>query len=311
MRNPFRPAVLGILSVAGCCLAGTPLFATTISYPDFSNTAGLQINGNAATTVTGDGTVLRLTPAVVGQAGSAFSTNQITLGAGNTFSTFFQFRFTDPGPASFGSPADGIVFVLQTAANNVGGGGGGMGYFGIPGKSLGVEFDTYNNGAPEDPSNNPNHVAVDAQGVVDNGTSLGLASVSPGGQTDCGDVTTVGGKANCMANGDLWSVWIYYDSTNLHVAIADGSTVQPADLLNFAIDLPTILGQNTAFVGFTAGTGSGFLNQDIINWQLNDSSRPITGPVGPDATVPEPASFLLLGAGLAVVAMRARAGRRS
>jgi len=34
-----------------------------------------------------------------------------------------------------------------------------------------------------------------------------------------------------MNNGDIWSVWIEYDGTNLHVAVADYSVVRPADLI--------------------------------------------------------------------------------
>lgn len=55
-----------LLSVAGCFLAPVLALAgvTTITYPDFSSTSGLNLVGSAAT-VTGYGghTVLRLTPA--------------------------------------------------------------------------------------------------------------------------------------------------------------------------------------------------------------------------------------------------------
>jgi hypothetical protein len=52
------------------------------TFNDFSSTAGLTLNGSTTTAVTGDGTVLRLTPAATGQSGSAFTTSQISLGAG-------------------------------------------------------------------------------------------------------------------------------------------------------------------------------------------------------------------------------------
>ena len=49
--------------------------ATTLLYNDFSSTAGLQINGNAAQA----GTALRVTPANYSQSGSFFSTNTVSL----------------------------------------------------------------------------------------------------------------------------------------------------------------------------------------------------------------------------------------
>ena len=69
-----------------------------------------------------------------------------------------------------------------------------------------------------------------------------------------------------MSNGDLWSVWIDYNGTTLHVAIADNSTTRPADLVSYPIDIAGILGQNSAFIGFTAGTGAGYQNHYVTNW---------------------------------------------
>ena len=243
--------------------------------------------------MTGDGSVLRLTPAATGQSGSAFTTNQISLGAGASFSTFFQFRFTNPGGIS---PADGIVFVLQTVNNNVGGAGGGLGYLGIN-NSVGVEFDTYNNG-PGAGDPNGNHVAVDTNGAL-NGSG-----VIVNGQSNCGNVATVSGTPNCMANGNIWSVWIDYDGTNLQVALAENTIVRPANIINQAINIASFLGSTSAFVGFTGGTGSGFENQDILNWQLVQSFAPIN-------PIPEPSSFILLGTLTAVVGYGYRRRRQA
>jgi hypothetical protein len=247
------------------------------SYPNFASTAGLTINGNATTAVTGDGSVLRLTPAATGQGGSAFTTSQVSLGAGASFSTFFQFRFTNAGGIS---PADGIAFVLQTVNNNVGGAGGGLGYVGIA-NSVAVEFDTFNNGSGfGDP--NGNHVAIDTGG------NLNGSGVIVNGQSNCANTATVAGTPNCMANGDIWSVWIDYDGTTLQVALADNSTVRPANIINQAINIPSFTGSTSAFVGFTGATGAGFENQDILNWQLVQRFAPI------NSAVPEPSSWILL-----------------
>src|SRR6185503_3539056 len=126
--------------------------ANTVTYADFSNTSGLTLTGNAATTVTGDGTVLRVSPSAAWQVGAAYSTTPITLGAGDIFSTQFQFRFTSPGGID---PADGITFVLAANPTGLGASGFGIGYYGVQ-HSTAVEFDTYDNGEP----GTSNHVAV-------------------------------------------------------------------------------------------------------------------------------------------------------
>lgn len=288
-----RP-VLGLAVLSGLImsLSAADAAAAPFTYNGFASTVGLTINGNATTAVTGDGTVLRLTPAAVGQGGSAFTTSQISLGVGAEFSTFFQFRFTNPGGIS---PADGIAFVLQTVNNNVGGLGGGLGYLGIP-NSVGIEFDTFpNGGGANDP--NGNHVAVDTGGAF-NGTATIV-----NGQSNCTNVATVTGMPNCMANGSLWSVWIDYDQFNLYIALAENSTIRPANLIVQPINIAAAIGSTSAYIGFTGATGAGFENQDIVNWQFVDRFAPIN-------TVPEPATMMLFGAGLAVLVVRQRRRRQ-
>lgn len=92
--------------------------AQTLSYPDFSSTAGLQLNGNAFR----NGSKLTLTPAVGGQSGSAFSLTTIPLSSNASFSTVFSFEILNRGGLANG--ADGLTFTIQTNASNVGGSGG-------------------------------------------------------------------------------------------------------------------------------------------------------------------------------------------
>jgi hypothetical protein len=174
---------------------------------------------------------------------------------GRSWFAFFQFRFTNAGGIS---PADGIAFVLQTVNNNVGGAGGGLGYVGIA-NSVAVEFDTFNNGpAFGDP--NGNHVAIDTGG------NLNGSGVIVNGQSNCANTATVAGTPNCMANGDIWSVWIDYDGTTLQVALADNSTDRPrASSTRRSIFHPS--GSTSAFIQATGATGAD-LSQDILNWQL-------------------------------------------
>lgn len=260
------------LLCAACALSSA--HAASVTYNDFSDTSGLTLNGSATTTTTSDGTVLRLTPASTGQSGSAFSS--VTVNAA-TFSTAFQFRITSPGGTIFDcnteAGADGIVFVAQAVSSSIGGGGLGIGYAGIS-PSVGVEFDTWCNGANNDPSSN--HLGIDINGVVNHGA---------------GSPNTVNVAPN-FDDGNLWYAWIDYDGTDLEVR-ANQTGVRPTDaLLSRSLDLAGILGQNDAFIGFTSGTGADFGNHDIVSWEYRDSFDPI----GND--IPEPASLALLGSAL-------------
>ena len=258
-----------LISIAcGIALVSPAGAAAIIDYPDFSSVAGLTLNGSAAQV----GNVLRVTPATTSQSGSAFSTNTVSLASNASFSTFFQFRFTNPGVSDGqGVGADGLVFVVQTVGNNVGGAGGGIGYFGIN-NSVGIEFDTWNNGTGDNFSSN--HIGIDVNGSVN---SVVLAEVT---EAD-------------MNNGDIWNAWIDYNgATNLLEARLNRSGVRPAAaMLSLTRDLALDLGTTNAFVGFTSGTGAAFANHDVLTWTLNDSFAPI-------GQVPEPGSLVLLGTGL-------------
>ncbi len=254
--------------------------ATTITYTDFSSTSGLTLNGNAAQV----GNVLRVTPATFDQAGSVFSTNPISLASNVSFSTAFQFRFTNPGGACDGQGcgADGLVFIVQTNSNNVGGAGGGIGYAGVL-NSVGIEFDTWNNGSID--GNSSNHVGIDVGGSVN---SLVRAEVT----------------ADDMNNGAIWYAWIDYDGVTdlLEVRLSEANTRPASAILSLTRDLVGDLGTTDAFVGFSSGTGAAFANHDVLSWTFVDTFAPI----GVGNSVPEPASLALLGIGLAGLSLSRR-----
>lgn len=264
-----------LLAAALATLLSTAASAAAIQYTDFSSVAGLTLNGNAAQA----GNVLRVTPATWSQAGSAFSTNTVSLAANASFSTYFQFRFTGAGGFNdgLGDGADGLVFVVQTVSNSVGGAGGGIGYLGIN-NSVGIEFDTWKN----DPFDlgSSNHIGIDVNGSI---TSLVQAEVTEADMND----------------GDIWNAWVDYNgSTNLLEARLSRSTIRPgAAMISLTRDLAVDLGSTNAYVGFTSGTGAAFANHDVLTWTLEDSFNPIGG-----GQVPEPTTLVLVGGALAMLA---------
>lgn len=278
-----RRILVSAMLVAG--LSAGSASATTITYSDFSDISGLTLNGataligNPTTNVNGD-KVLRLTNNL-SQGGSAFSTSAVSLASDASFSTAFQFQISNPMGISDadGQGADGLVFVVQTVANNVGGVGGGIGYQGIV-DSVGVEFDTWDNGLWDD--YNGNHVGVNLEGNIDSVVQTPVATR--------------------MNNGALWYAWVDYNGAadNLEVRLSNNSTRPTDALISHAVDLVSVLGSTNAFIGFTSGTGAAGGYHDILSWQFVNTFAPI------DATVPEPATWALMAGGLLPLVLRRR-----
>lgn len=260
----LRNTILAAAMTLGVSLTAS---ATTINFTDFSSTAGLQLNGNAATALDDSSrNVLRVTPSAGNQSGSVFSTSAVNLGSDASFSTKFRFNFNH----QFNSGADGLVFVVQTVSNTAGGGGGGIGYYGLP-KSVGIEFDNWNNGAGD--GNSGNHVGIDLNGDVNSAAlNTSLPVLLDSGQ-------------------DLFA-WIDYNGATdlLEVRLSDVDSRPLASLLSYNVDLVSVLGTPNAFVGFTSGTGAAGANHDVISWEFRDAFAPVD--------VPEPASLMLLAAGV-------------
>ena len=102
---------------------------------------------------------------------------------------------------------------------------------------MAVKFDLYQNAG--DPSGNSTGIFVD-------------------GAVPVGGIDLTGSGIN-LHSGDKMHADIAYDGEALTLTITDLVT-QATWSQPFAIDIPDIVGGNTAYVGFTAGTGGCLLN---------------------------------------------------
>jgi hypothetical protein len=260
---------------------GAAAHADVFQFDDFSDTSALQLNNGAAAVGGLDGSALRL--AALGQTsnGSAFTLQQFDV---SRFATHFTFQITEPwGMADVDGEvgADGIVFIMQPLApDKIGAAGGHLGYaFGGMTPSVAVEFDTFRNYDPTfnfyDPDSN--HVAVDLNGDVSH-----KAGTPP-----------TAGVTPRFDNEEVWDAWIAYDGTTLTVMASPSSASSNEVLLSYDVDIPTALGQQTAYVGFSSAIAGSTGNHDILSWRF-DTDPPV---------IPEPSTALMLAGGAVSVAL--------
>ena len=224
--------------------------ATTVAQPptlNFSSgfagsTSALEFN-SSATIVNNQA---QLTNGGGNQSGSVWSQTVQNI---QKFSTQFTFQLTNPN-------ADGITFCIQNnASTTVGGFGIGLGYSGIA-HSVAIKFDLYNNAGE----------GSDSTGVFVNGAVPTIPS------------NNMTGSAINLHSGDVFLVLLTYDGTTLTEKITDTVT-SLSDTFTYAINIPTTIGSNTAYVGFTGGTGGATATQSILTWVY--SPLPTTLPAAP------------------------------
>jgi len=191
------------------------------------------------------------------QARSAFTTTAIPI---SQFSTTFQFQEIF-NPAS----TDGITFTIQNSSPSaLGAPGGAIGYGGIV-KSVAIKFDTFKNYNFNDPSAN----------------STGLYT---GGATPYGGIDLTPSGVN-LHDQRLMTVKLSYNGTTLTETLTEavtGKTFTHA----YTVNIPAAVGGVFAYVGFTAGTGDHFCDQDIVNWKFTGTTAAqgsVSGSVFNDA----------------------------
>jgi hypothetical protein len=246
-------AAIAPQTVSLCGIGTANGAALTVNFGcGFPNSTGLTLNGGASVpSLSGR---LRLTDGNTGEARSAFTTVAVNA---SSFVNDFLFQLTNPS-------ADGFTFAVQNKANTaVGASGGGLGYGnssptgtgGIP-TSVAVKFDLFTNISPNGESNN-------GTGIYTNGAFPGLPDF---------DLTPSGIS---LHSGHIFAVHMTYDGANLAWTITDTVTGKSFST-SAAINIPGTVGAQTAFVGFTGGTGGLTATQDILAWTYQtDASAPV------------------------------------
>ncbi|MCB9832838.1 MAG: hypothetical protein H6807_10210 [Planctomycetes bacterium] len=244
--------VILLLGLAGS--SGQAQFGLFID--DFAAGGDFQLNGDAVVLGSGNASLVRLVPAASIRSGSIQSLRSMSI---SSFSAYFEFRISSPGGMADteNEPGgDGLVFMIQNLGPQaLGNPGHGVGYEGI-GSSVAIEFDTFCNPWLNDP--NSNHVGLLAGGSVLHSSA--------------GTTATVAARFD---NGNRWHVWIDYDAQVLELRCSQSGTRPAQALLTRNIDIPAIVGGNSAWVGISAATYSAWADFDLLRWEVAPRS-PVT-----------------------------------
>lgn len=226
------------------------LIAAVAHGADFSKVGTIELAGDAAIF----GKALRLTPARARMVGAAWLAGKQQVFTG--FETSFEFRLTHQG----GGGADGFAFVLQNSGPRAIAGRGSAGGFAmgdghgdpnspaIP-SSIAIFFDTYQNLDSGDPSGN--YIAVCATGGPENmHWPPSRLAVAPE-------------LAVKMKDHKTHSARIVFKPPVLSVFL------DRAEVLSAPVDLSLVAdAAGEAYAGFTASTGDGYQNHDILRWSF-------------------------------------------
>ena len=217
----------------------------TINYSSGFTAPNLIMNGAAKLS----GTSLALTPAAINQISATYYSTPVNI---QSFTTDFTFQLKNGTSPS----GEGFTFCIQNSTPTAMGlGGGGLGYGpgttrgtkGIP-KSVAVKFDLVSNQGE----------GIDSTGVYTDGVAPTIPATS---------LTSSGID---LHSGDTFAVHIVYNGTQLALTITDTAT-QKKFTKNFTVNIPTTVGANTAYVGFTGSTSWKTATQEILTWTYSSN----------------------------------------
>ncbi len=132
---------------------------------------------------------------------------------------------------------------------------------------MAVKFDLYNNSGE----------GVDSIGLYQNGAPPTIPA---------SDLSSSGID---LHSGDMFSVHMTYDGATLAMSITDGTTGAVYNT-SWSINIPQVIGSNSAFAGFTAGTGGLTATQNIQTWSFLSGTQQQPTATAPTFS-PAPGSY--------------------
>lgn len=256
------------LAPASALRVALPKAVPSSSWSTIDGAGPLQVNGNASL----GGGAIRLTASTYTQVGSMFRQAPVDVRA---WETSFSFRLQGPG-----ENADGITLCIHNdpkGALALGSAGGFLGYgvceyWETPGiaKSIAIEFDNYfNEGFNDLPGD---HVAIDTDGSIV--SKVAVPSPVPLDSDTINVTVTYYNK--------ILTVYMSFEDPNSR----DFGRLRPREpILSYQVDIPAIVGSDTAYIGFTGATATFFQAQDITSWTFANPMRFEGPPYAGDATL--------------------------
>ena len=242
-------------NVATAAYTISPSGGTTINFANGFTAGSMAFVGSAKL----NGTALRLTDGGTFEASAAWYNAPVNI---QNFTTDFTFLIT-PGTSPI---ADGLTFTIQgNNTSSIGSNGGGLGYgsdtptgaLGIA-KSVAIKFDFSSNIGE----------GVDSTGLYINGASPTTPYVDMSGS-----------GIDLRASHPIHA-HITFDGSNLVMLLTD-TTTNGTFTRTWPINIASTVGANTAYVGFTGGSGYCTAIQDIQTWTFAAAG---TGTPTPAAT---------------------------
>ncbi len=186
-----------------------------------------------------DDSRLQITNGALNEAGSAWYYQPVNVQA---FTTEFSFQLSNPA-------GNGITFTIQgNGTTALGQSGSGLGYEGIA-NSVAIKFDF----------NTVVGSGTDSTGLYENGAIPTVPAI---------DLSTSG--INLLSD-DTMDVKLAYNGTVLSMTITDLVT-GAAYTTSWTVNIPSIVGGNTAYVGFTGGSGTSSSSQKMLTWTYSTGS---------------------------------------
>jgi hypothetical protein len=214
------------------------LMSAQPNFANFSSTTGLVGDGFGSSAIT-SGNALQLTDSQPHEARAVWWSRKVGV---DHFTTSFAFKTN-----ANSTGADGLTFTIQGRDDKrVGTDGYHLGYTTIA-DSVAAAFNFWNAGFY--------------------GSRFGFATGGHVPMTNS-DMSPID-----LHSGDTFDVTLNYNGTTLRMTIKDHA--HPADTFSQSeqINIPSIVHGDSAYIGFTAGTGHDVATQDVMNWSYSGTAN--------------------------------------